>query len=136
MSSGISQRARRQQAAWPGRIRAKGQTKWRKARVINLSVTGVLLRVDHLFPLGECVEVEIDFLSQATSQTVVAGSGFVVRKHPPIPNSTAVQFETECSIARRQGHEPAPSDPKLGEWRGPGQSTLHRAYRANLARLA
>lgn len=130
MSWRTSERARRQKAEWPARIRSKGQAKWRNGRVINLSVSGALLRVDHHYPLGECVEVEIDFLNQAESQTVVAGSGYVVRNHAPIPNSTAVQFDTECSIAQRQGTESALDGPGLGSWRGPG------TYRASLALLA
>ena len=130
MPSPTSERAHRQRVEWPARIRPKGQAGWRNGRVINLSVTGALLRVDHHYPLGECVEVEIDFLTQAESQTVVAGNGYVVRNHAPIPNSTAVQFDTECTIAQRQGAESAQDDAGVESWRGPG------SYRASLALLA
>jgi hypothetical protein len=104
-----SNRARRQEVAWPARVRAKDRTEWHDGRVLNLSVTGALLQIEHRYPLGELVEVEIDFLNRPDSQTVVAGSGYVVREHRPIPNSTAVHFETGCSIARRRAREKPPA---------------------------
>ena len=129
MSQEMSPRARRQKMEWPARIRTKGQTTWCQGRVVNLSVTGALLRVERQYAVGESVEVEIDFLSRPDCQTIVAGTGCVVRKHTAIPDSAAVQFDSECSIARRQGPEKTLSDPVLGDWRGPGQSALSRTNR-------
>ena len=127
MSMQDSNRARRQKVAWPARIRAKGQAEWHVGRVLNLSVTGALLQIEHRYPLGELVEVEIDFLNRHDSQVVVAGNGYVVREHRPIPNSSAVHFEMGCSIARRRGSH-ASSEAHAKE--------RDRIYRASLARLA
>ncbi len=122
MAAQAFQRAYRQQAHWPARIRSKGQGKWQDGRVVNLSVTGALLQVDHEYSLGECLEVEIDFLNQPESETVVAGTGYVVRRHLALPNAAAVQFETECSIARRRGDETLPDARPFRDWRRPKQA--------------
>ena len=126
MSAQDCGRASRQEVTWPARVRAKGRAEWHEAWVLNLSVTGALLQVEHRYPLGEVVEVEIDILSRPDCQTVVAGTGCVVREHRPIPNSVAVQFDTECSIARRRGNE---RPLFFGDWRGPGRCTLPRTHR-------
>ena len=74
---------------------------WHAGQVVNLSVTGVLLRMDHQYRIGERVEVEIDFLTKPESKTVVSGVGLVVRKDAKIPGGAAVQFLFECGIAQR-----------------------------------
>ncbi len=96
-----ARRACRHEVRWPARVRSVDDVGWHTGQVVNLSVTGVLLRIEHQYRLGERVEVEIDFLTQPESTTVVSGVGLIVRKDANIPGSAAVQFLFECGIARR-----------------------------------
>ena len=64
---------------------------------VNLSVTGVLLQVDHQYPVGECVEVEIEFLTQPERKTIVSGVGYIVREDDALPGAAAVQFEMSAA---------------------------------------
>lgn len=64
---------------------------------MNLSVTGVLLHTDQIYEIGERVEVEIDFLTQAESKTVVTGVGYVVRENGGNPHSAAIHFDLGCA---------------------------------------
>ena len=48
--------------------------------MLNLSITGVLLRTEHVCKIGERVEVEIDFLTHPEFKTVVTSLGCVVRE--------------------------------------------------------
>ena len=82
-------------------MRSVDESAWHTGQVVNLSVTGVLLRMDHQYRIGERVEVEIDFLTKPESKTVVSGVGLIVRKEARIPGGAAVQFLFECGIARR-----------------------------------
>jgi hypothetical protein len=82
-------------------VRSTAEAGWHTGQVVNLSVTGVLLRMNRQYRLGERVEVEIDFLSRPECQTVVSGVGLIVRKDAMIPCSAAVQFLFECGIASR-----------------------------------
>lgn len=86
---------------WPARVKGAVDTEWLAGRVINLSVTGVLLDVARDYRVGDRLEVEIDFMPQPASATVVAGVGLVVRTEPRIPGRTAVQFAVECGLANR-----------------------------------
>jgi len=70
---------------------------WHAGQVLNLSVTGVLMRTDQVYDIGERVEVEIDFLTQAESNTVVTGVGYVVREMGGNPHSAAIHFDLGCA---------------------------------------
>jgi PilZ domain len=101
MAQPDARRACRHEVRWPARVRSVDEVTWHDGQVVNLSVTGVLLRMDHQYRIGERVEVEIDFLSKPESKTVVSGVGLIVRKDARIPGGAAVQFLFECGIARR-----------------------------------
>ena len=64
---------------------------------MNLSVTGVLMHTDEIYEIGERVEVEIDFLTQAESNTVVTGVGYVVRENGGNPHRAAIHFDLGCA---------------------------------------
>jgi len=72
--------------------RSRNDVVWHEGQVVNLSVTGALLRMTHQYPVGERVEVEIEFLAKPDSRTVVSGVGLVVREDTVVPGSSAVQF--------------------------------------------
>ena len=99
-------RASRHYVEWPARVRLVSESKWHTGRVLNLSVTGVLLQIEQVYGIGERVEVEIDFLAQPECKTVVSGVGHVVREHGSHPYSAAIHFEMECRPAPR-ANEPA-----------------------------
>ena len=86
---------------WPVRVKGARDTEWLAGRVINLSVTGVLLEIARDYRVGDRVEVEIDFMAHPASTTVVAGVGLVVRTEPKLPGRTAVQFAVECGLSHR-----------------------------------
>jgi len=70
---------------------------WHPGQVVNLSVTGVLLQIDKRYTVGERVEVEIDFLTQPESRTVVAGVGYVVRGNGNASTRAAIHFDLGCA---------------------------------------
>src|SRR5688500_3626550 len=88
-----ARRASRHYVEWPARVRLMSESKWHTGRVLNLSVTGVVLQVEQVYGIGERVEVEIDFLAQPECKTVVSRVGHVVREHAGRPYSAAMQFE-------------------------------------------
>lgn len=92
-----ARRACRHQVKWPARIRSIAESTWHAGQVVNLSVTGVLLHTDQIYEIGERVEVEIDFLTQAESKTVVTGVGYVVRENGGNPHSAAIHFDLGCA---------------------------------------
>jgi hypothetical protein len=94
-------RANRHYVQWPARVRLVTDSKWHTGRVLNLSVTGVLLEVEQAYGIGERVEVEIDFLAQPECKTVVTGVGQVVREHGGDPYRAAIHFDMECRPAPR-----------------------------------
>ena len=96
-----ARRASRHQVKWPARVRLITESKWHTGRVLNLSVTGVLLKTEHAYEIGERVEVEIDFLAQPECKTVVTGVGYVVREHAGDPYSAAIHFDLDCRPAER-----------------------------------
>jgi Tfp pilus assembly protein PilZ len=96
-------RACRHYVSWPARVRAVDEARWHICHVVNLSVTGVLLRMDRRYRIGEQVEVEIDFLAKPECTTVVTGVGYIVRMDGLIPGGAAVQFLVECGLSRRTG---------------------------------
>jgi len=98
-----SRGACRHDVDWPARVKSTAETEWRHARVINLSVTGVLLDSVARALHGDRVEVEIDFMTQPASTTVVAGIGLVVRAGAEHARRTAVQFAVECGLSHRAG---------------------------------
>ena len=89
-------RACRHSVTWPVRVRALTDTDWHPGRVVNLSVTGVLLQTDRQYEVGERVEVGIDFLTQPEMKTVVGGVGHVVRGNGA-PRRAAIHFDLGCA---------------------------------------
>jgi hypothetical protein len=81
---------------WPARVRAIAETDWHQGHVVNLSVTGVLLQLQRPYKIGQRVEVEIDFDTQAGCRTVVAGIGWVVRGDDNDPRNAAIHFDVGC----------------------------------------
>lgn len=104
-----ARRANRHHVRWPARVRLLTGSKWHTGRVVNLSVTGVLLQVEQVYEIGERVEVEIDFFAQPECKTVVTGVGQVVREHGGDPYSAAIHFDLDCRPAPR-ATEPAARD--------------------------
>lgn len=94
-------RACRYQVNWPARVRAFHEADWQAVQVVNLSVSGALLRMERRYRVGERVEVEIDFLPQAESRTVVSGVGHIVRTDRRASGGSAVQFLIECGLSKR-----------------------------------
>ena len=92
-----TRRACRHPVEWPARVRLVTEVEWHPGEVVNLSVTGVLLRTDQHYRIGERVEVEIDFLTQPENRTVVAGVGSVVRGNGAAPRRAAIHFDTGCA---------------------------------------
>jgi Tfp pilus assembly protein PilZ len=80
-------------------VRAITEEAWVAGQVVNLSVTGVLLQLERKYNVGERVEVEIDFLTQPESKTVVAGIGYVVRGngHGAATRRAAIHFDLGCA---------------------------------------
>jgi hypothetical protein len=93
-------RACRHSVSWPARIRSIAEQSWHTGEVINLSVTGVLLHLQHRYGIGERVEVEIDFLTQPDAKTVVSGVGRVVREERE-KDAAAIHFDLGCSPKSR-----------------------------------
>src|SRR5262245_15562735 len=86
-------RAKRYEVHWPARIRRNDATsEWIDCRTVNLSVSGVLLRAQLELPIGERVEVEIDFRATVQSNEIISGTGEVVRHEPTVPGGAAVSF--------------------------------------------
>lgn len=112
MSRVEARRACRHDVSWPARVRSITESRWHPGQVVNLSVTGVLLQTDKVYAIGERVEVEIEFLTQPDSKTVVSGVGYVVREHARDPYSAAIHFELGCRPAPRAS-APAVSDARL-----------------------
>ena len=96
-----TRRACRHHVKWPARVRSITDAKWRAGQTLNLSVTGVLLKVEHVYQIGERVEVEIDFMTQPENKTVVTGVGYVVREHGGDPYSAAIHFDLGFAPAAR-----------------------------------
>ena len=92
-----TRRACRHPVEWPARVRLVTEVEWHAGQVVNLSVTGVLLKTDRHYKIGERVEVEIDFLTQPEYRTVVAGVGSVVRGHGTGQRRAAIHFELGCA---------------------------------------
>jgi len=90
-------RACRHTVSWPARVRSVAESTWHSTQVINLSVTGVLLKTERSYEIGERVEVEIDFLTKPESKTVVTGVGRVVREHRGEPSGAAIHFDLGCA---------------------------------------
>jgi hypothetical protein len=106
MSRPQAQRACRHDVTWPARVRSITEADWHPGQVVNLSVTGVLLHTDRHYDIGERVEVEIDFLTQPDSPTVVGGVGYVVRRngHGTASRKAAIHFDMGCA--------PKPASPR------------------------
>ena len=99
----------RHRVRWPARVRSITDSKWRAGRVLNLSVSGALVQLQQPYAIGERVEVEIDFLAQPESKTVVTGVGYVVREHGGDPHNAAIHFDVACTpgprAIERDGHD-------------------------------
>jgi hypothetical protein len=85
-------RAQRYHVSWPARVRRGDQGEWLSCRTVNLSVSGVLLRTYRDFEVGERVEVEIEFLANVQSKSIISGAGQVVRHDPTVPGGAAIFF--------------------------------------------
>lgn len=94
-------RASRYGVNWPVRVRRVDEDGWHTGRVVNLSVTGVLVQTTRRYHIGERVEVEIEFLSQPDAKTIVAGVGYIVREDRTTPGSAAIQFSIDCDLTKR-----------------------------------
>ena len=94
-----NQRACRHDVTWPVRVRSLTRNRLAPRVGINLSVTGVLLQIDQHYEIGERVEVEIDFLTQPESRTVVGGEGLVVRgnRTGAAQKRAAIHFDLRCA---------------------------------------
>ena len=99
MSPTETRRACRHDVKWPARVRSITEADWHAGQVVNLSVTGVLLYTDRHYDVGERVEVEIDFLTQPDSPTVVGGVGYVVRRNGngTASRNAAIHFDLGCA---------------------------------------
>lgn len=106
MSRPEARRACRHNVTWAARVRSITESRWNAGQVVNLSVSGVLLQLDKVYDIGERVEVEIEFLTQPESKTVISGVGYVVREHARDPYSAAIHFDLGCRPAPR-ATEPA-----------------------------
>lgn len=100
-SSGLRMRASRYGVNWPVRVRRVDEDGWHSGRVVNLSVTGVLVQTTRRCHIGERVEVEIEFLSQEDARTIVSGVGHVVREDRTAPGSAAIHFSVDGELAKR-----------------------------------
>jgi hypothetical protein len=87
-------RAQRYQVSWPARVRRSEQGEWHPCRTVNLSVSGVLVRTQREFEVGEHVEVEIEFLATVKSKSIITSAGQVVRLEPTVPGGAAILFLT------------------------------------------
>ena len=94
MTTVEARRACRHKVKWPARIRSIAEANWHAGQVLNLSVTGILLQTEQPYELGERVEVEIDFLTQADCKTIVTGVGYVVRENGD--GHAAIHFDLGC----------------------------------------
>jgi hypothetical protein len=95
-----TRRACRHRVQWPARVRSIADTQWQPAQVLNLSITGVLLRTEQAYRIGDRVEVEIDFLTHPEAKTVVTGLGYVVREECDV-QCAAIHFDLGCAPAMR-----------------------------------
>jgi Tfp pilus assembly protein PilZ len=104
-----ARRACRHRVKWPARVRSIADSTWHPAQIINLSVTGVLLRTEQAYEIGERVEVEIDFLTHPEFTTVVTGVGYVVRDDCE-EQCAAIHFDLGCTPTMRATSPPAGRD--------------------------
>lgn len=102
-------RALRHHVKWPARVRAVADSVWHPGQVVNLSVTGVLLKMEREYRIGERVEVEIDFLAQPECKTVVTGLGYVVREHAGNALMAAIHFDLGFGPGQRATGPVAPA---------------------------
>ena len=100
MARSEARRASRHHVKWPARLRAIASTKWQPAQVLNLSVTGALLRIEQSYEIGERVEVEIHFLTHPEYKTIVTGIGRVVREDCHV-QAAAIHFDLGCTPTLR-----------------------------------
>jgi hypothetical protein len=110
-------RARRHVITWSVRVRRPHEEEWTKARAVNLSVTGILLKAAGPYDLGENLEVEIDCFVRPEINTLVRAAGEVIRIERPRRGQprVAIQFDNEgASIFADAPHESNP-DPKSNE---------------------
>lgn len=96
-----TQRAHRYGVNWSARVRCVGEEGWHPGHIVNLSVTGVLLQTQRHYPVGERVEVEIDFLARPHATTIISGVGRVIREDHSAPGTAAIEFITECELMRK-----------------------------------
>ena len=68
--------------------------------MLNISVTGVLLKTEQAYEIGERVEVEIDFLTHPEFKTVVTGIGYIVREDSDV-RCAAIHFDLGCTPTMR-----------------------------------
>ena len=96
-----ARRACRHEVRWPARVRSVDEVEWHTGQVVNLSVTGVLLRMDHQYRIGERVEVEIDFLTKPECKNGRLGSRIhrPQRREDPRQRGCAISVSSAVSRA-------------------------------------
>jgi hypothetical protein len=92
-ASSNRQRAQRYGVTWPVRVRRVNETNWHAGRSVNLSVTGILLQMARRYHVGECLELEIEFLAHPELKTIIRGVGHVVREDRTFCGGAAIQFD-------------------------------------------
>jgi PilZ domain len=83
---------------WSARVRSIAEAEWHPGQVINLSVSGVLLKIEQAYEIGERVEVEIDFVTPPECTSIVAGVGWIVREDGNDPRNAAIHFDLGCRL--------------------------------------
>jgi PilZ domain-containing protein len=79
---------------WPLQYRRVDESEWRRGRIINMSISGVLFEAAEPLSADEAVELSIMFQApgRQISSSVVSTSGYVVRTESKIPAVIAVKF--------------------------------------------
>jgi hypothetical protein len=97
-ATATARRAHRYEVSWPVRVRRVNEENWQPAHTLNLSVSGVLLKTQRRYRVGERIELEIEF---PHASSIIAGVGRVVREDRFLPGRTAIQFTTEAELTRK-----------------------------------
>ena len=106
MTHRFCHRARRHAISWGVRVRRVDEAEWNVAKAVNLSVTGILLRMPPRYRVGDCLEWEIDCLFKQDMTTILRGIGEVVREDNNRGELIAIRFDARgASIVRAERRE-------------------------------